>query len=98
MAASTWLLCPPKIPEIEAAQKAGSDYNAQVPNKRRGHDLGSPRIHKAIALFEQQAKDHPDGNDKKFMEAVLELMNHETNGMKNIDELIPFLKVREIKA
>lgn len=71
------LLSPVKIPEVVVAQHAGSDYNDQVQSKRCGHKLGSPHIHKAAALAEQQTKDLAEGSDVKLMEAIVELMNNE---------------------
>lgn len=54
-------------------------------------------MRKALALIEDVHKVLAEGEDKEFMAKVVEFLNHNEEGMKRVDDLIPFLKTREIK-
>jgi hypothetical protein len=70
----------------------------KMKKNKKGHKLGAPHIHKALAIAEEVHKLLAPGDERAFLAEVLEYMNHETNGMKTTDEIFPFIKIRDIKA
>jgi hypothetical protein len=50
-----------------------------------------------MALLEDVHKTLAEGEDQEFMAEVVEYLNHNEEGMRRVDELMPSLKTRETR-
>ena len=75
-------------------------YHDQVTKDKKGHKLGSPHIHIATAVFEGLAKMSKDVQELKLQHIFLTMVCQflENGGPKTIDELVPFMRLKDLSA
>jgi len=93
---TTWKL-DSSLDVVVDGHAAAQRYHDTVMKDKTGHGLGSPHIHIAMAVFEGLAKMATKADCKQeytYMTIVLGYL--EAKGPSKVDELVPFLRLKDL--
>ena len=95
---TTWKIDSSSVAAVDGREAAQS-YHSQVMKVRKGHGLGSPHIHIAMAVLEGCSKMALQGGlttEHYYLSRICTYL--EAQGPMKIDELVPFLRLKDLSG